>query len=89
MLLLLGVALLATDITGPIAAVGLVIGTVLLVESILTGHLERLLLNVTIVLALLASLVLFYEFFWQISLIAVAALAILLIVENVREVSGR
>lgn len=88
-LLLLGVVLLATDITGPIVAVGLVIGTVLLVESILTGHLERLLLNVTIVLAVLASLVLFYEFFWQISLIAVAALAILLIVENVREVSGR
>lgn len=87
--LLMGVILLATDVTVPIVAIGMVLATVLLVENILTGHLERLLLNVTIVLAVLASLVLIYQYFWHISLLAIAALAILLIVENFREVRGR
>jgi hypothetical protein len=87
--LLMGVFLLATNVTVPIVAIGLVLATVLLVENILTGHLERLLLNVTIVLAVPGSLVLIYEYFWQISVPAIAALAILLIVDNFREVSGR
>jgi hypothetical protein len=87
--LLMGVVLLATNVTVPIVAILLVFATVLLVENILTGHLERLLLNVTIVLAVLASLVLIYEYFWQLSLLAIAALAILLIVDNFREVRGR
>lgn len=88
-LLLLGLALFATNAADPVVSVLLVVGAVLLVESILTRRLARMLLNVTIVLAVLASLVLLYEYFWQVCIVAVGALALLLIVENVREVRGR
>jgi hypothetical protein len=88
-LLLIGAFLLVARLVNPALSVALVIVTVVLVESILNRRLDRLLLNVTIALAGVSALVLIYEFFWQISLAVVAAMAVLILVDNVRELRGR
>jgi hypothetical protein len=87
-LLLIGVFLLWTRLAQPVLAVALVIVSVVVVESILNRRIDRLLLNVTIALATVTVLVLIYEFFWQISLGLVAALALLLLRDNLRELRG-
>lgn len=89
LLILGGVVLLLAGVNNAIVALGMLIATVVLVENILHGRLERLLLNVTIGLALATTLVLVYEFFWQVSLAAVAAIAALILVDNIGELRGR
>ena len=49
---------------------------------------ERLLLNVTLVLAVVTTGVLVYEFFWYILAIGAIALAGLIISDNIRELRG-
>jgi hypothetical protein len=88
-LLLLGVVLIWTDVAQPALALALVIVAVVVVEAIINRRIDRLLLNVTIALAAVTALVLIYEFFWQLSLAAVAALAMLILRDNVRELRGR
>lgn len=86
--LLLFIGLMLSGVTGWVAVVALVTGMFLLVEAILYRKLERLLLNVTVILAVLSTAVLLYEFFWYVFVGAVVALAILIITDNVRELRG-
>lgn len=79
------VALLLSDFAQRWAVLGLVVALFLLIEAILYRRLERLLLNVTVVLAVIATGVLVYEFFWYILAAAAIALAGLIISDNVRE----
>jgi hypothetical protein len=85
-IVLLGaVALIAAGLTGGLVAVLSLFALVIVVESILTGKIERLLLNLAIVLAVASGAVLLFEFFWQVVLAAAAGLGLLILYDNLRE----
>jgi len=84
-LLLGGVLIMLFDADNPITALVLFLTAIIVVESILHRSLVRLLINVTIVLALLCTLVLVYEFFWYLTLIAVVVIAVIILWDNIRE----
>jgi hypothetical protein len=88
LLLLLAVGLIAAGVH-ELSAVVIVVAGAVLVDSILQGTVVRLLLNLTIVLAVISALLLAYEFFWQFSLIAIAAIGLLVLTENLRELRAR
>jgi hypothetical protein len=46
-------------------------------------------LNLSIVAALVAVGVFIYEFFWQLTLAGIAAIGVLILLDNVRELRGR
>lgn len=88
--LLLGVALLVLPgIARWSVAFVAAVGVFVLVESILHQRLQKLILNITIILAVITSGVLLYEFFFEIAVTLVVAVAMLLILENVRELFGK
>jgi hypothetical protein len=89
LLLIGGVLLLLLGIDNVAVALGLLIAAVVVVESLFHGRIVDLLLNVVLGLAVATGLVLVYEFFWQIALAAVAAIAAVIIIENLRELRGR
>lgn len=82
------VVMLAADLSNRWAVLGLIVALFLLVEAILYRKLERLLLNVTVILAVVTTGVLVYEFFWYILAIGAIALAGLIISDNIRELRG-
>jgi hypothetical protein len=55
------------------------------IEATVRGRLANLLLNVTILLAVVNGLILIWEFWWLILLVAAFAMVILMIRENLRE----
>jgi hypothetical protein len=61
----------------------------ILVESALRRRLTTVLLRVVLVLAVIAALILVFDFRLELILFAVAALALLVVADNVREVRGR
>jgi hypothetical protein len=89
LLLIGGVALLLLGIDDLVFALGVLVAAVVVVESLFHGRIVDLLLNVVLGLAVATGLVLVYEFFWQITLGTVAAIAVLIVVENLRELRGR
>jgi hypothetical protein len=86
--LLVFIALVISGVASWVAVLALVSGMFLLVEAILYRKLERLLLNVTVMLAVVTTGVLVYEFFWEILVIGSVALAGLIITDNIRELRG-
>lgn len=88
LLLFLFVGLMLSGVASWIAIIGLVIGMFFLIEAFLYRKLERLALNATIILAVLATGVLIFEFFWYVLIAAAVALATLIITDNVRELRG-
>ena len=88
MLLVLGAALVA--IGAPwFTAIILLIGGSVLVDHILRGSVVQFLLDATIVLALLTALVLVYQFFWWLVLVALALAGLAILANNLREVRQR
>jgi hypothetical protein len=69
----------------------LLVGVVgyILIESALRRRLTTLLLRVVLVLAVLGAVLLAFDFRMEFVLVAVAGLALLVVADNVREVSGR
>lgn len=62
---------------------------VIFIESMLRGRITRLLLNITLFLAVVTAGVLVLEFFWLIVFIAAAGGAWLLVTQNLRELRNR
>jgi hypothetical protein len=62
---------------------------VIIIESILRQKVTKLLVNVSIILALITGLVLLYEFFWWTVVVVTVAVATLIITDNVRELWHR
>jgi hypothetical protein len=89
LLLIGGVALLLLGVDNLVVALGMLVAAVVVVESLFHGRIVDLLLNVVLGLGVATGLVLVYEFFWQIALFTVAAIAALIIIENLRELRGR
>jgi hypothetical protein len=69
-------------------AVLLVLVAVVVVENALRGSLQRLLLNLTITLAVISAVVLVYQFFWPICLFATVVIAFVILRDNLRELRG-
>lgn len=86
--LLVFVGLVLSGVASWVAVLALVTGMFLLVEAILYRKLERLLLNVTVILAVITTGVLVFEFFWYLLVIGAIALAGLIITDNIRELRG-
>ena len=63
----------------------LVVATFVTIEATIRGQLPNLLLNVTIVLAIVTSLVLIWEFWWLLLLIMLVVIVFVMIRENLRE----
>ncbi len=83
--LLAFVVLALTNLANRFTVLALIFALFLLVEAVLYRRLERLLLNITVTLAMIAALVLIYEFFWYVLAGGAVALATLIISDNVRE----
>jgi hypothetical protein len=66
-----------------------VAGIFLAVESIIWGRFTSFLLNATILLAIATSLILIWNFLWQIVIFCLFAIVALSIARNLREVAGR
>jgi hypothetical protein len=65
---------------------GLMVAAIFItIEATVRGRLANLLLNVTIVLAVITGLILIWEFWWLVLLIAAFAMVIIMIRENLRE----
>jgi len=62
-----------------------VVATFITIEATMRGQLSNLLLNVTIVLAIVTSLILIWEFWWLLLLMALVAVVFVMIRENLRE----
>jgi hypothetical protein len=68
----------------------ILIGTVFVtIEATVHGRLANLLLNVTIVLAVITSIILIKDFWWLIIILALFGLVITTILENLQELGGR
>jgi hypothetical protein len=87
--LLLGAVALAVVGDRLIGGLVVLVITAALVDSILRGTIARLLLNVTIAAAVITVGVLVYEFFWQLTLVAIATIGVLILLDNIRELHGR
>ena len=72
-----------------LVALGLTLGSIIFIESALHKRLEQLLLNITIILAVITAAVLTYEFYWEITLVIVAAVGTLILADNLRELRKR
>jgi hypothetical protein len=66
-----------------------VAGIFLAIESLIWGRFTRFLLNVTVLLAIATSLILVWDFLWQIVIFGLFAIVALSIARNLREVAGR
>jgi chaperonin cofactor prefoldin len=88
LLVVLGVGMIVLGAPWFTAVIILIAGSVF-VDSILRGSLVGLLLNATIVLAVIAVLVLVYQFFWWLLLVAFAAAGMLVLANNLREIRLR
>lgn len=86
--LLAFVVLALTNLANRFTVLALIFALFLLIEAVLYRRLERLLLNITVTLAIIASVVLVYEFFWFVLAGCAIALAVLIISDNVRELRG-
>ena len=61
----------------------------ILIESALRRRLTLLLLRLVLVLAVVSAVILVFDFRLELILAAVAGLALLVVADNVREVTGR
>jgi hypothetical protein len=61
----------------------------ILIESALRRRLTRLLLRSVLILAVVGALILVVDFALELVLLAVVGLALVVVLDNVREVSGR
>ncbi len=61
----------------------------LAVESIIWGRFTRFLLDATILLAIATSLILIWNFLWQIIILVLIAIVVISIAKNLRELAGK
>ena len=89
LLLLTGAALVTFTDTDTLASIGVLIAAAVFVDSILRGTLRTLLLNTTVVLAVITGAILIYEFAWQLALAGVAVIGVIILAQNLRKLRSR
>jgi len=87
-LLLVGFVALYLTPQGRLIGLGLLIGLFALIEAIFQRRLESLIVRVTVGLSIFATLILIYQYFWEIVVVAVFGVALTIIVDNLRELRG-
>ena len=87
--LMFGIVLL-TIFARPYLLIGLaaMIGLLIFIEAGFRRQLNQLINSLTVGLAIVSALVLLFEFFWQIVVVAVLAAGAFIIWENLREIAG-
>jgi hypothetical protein len=88
-LLLLIAALVVTKVVTWVGALLLAIGGYVIIEAALRRRLTTMILRVVLVLAIVTAVILVFDFRIELIMAAVAALAVIVVAENVREVTGR
>ena len=86
--MLVGFVALYLTPEGRLIGLGLLIGLFALIEAIFQRRLESLIVRVTVGLSIFATLILIYEYFWEIVVVAVFVVALTIIVDNLRELRG-
>lgn len=84
-LLLVGFVLLILTAERWIVGVGLLVGAFILIEAVFRREFEMIVVRFTLALSIIASLLLIYNFFWQIVILGVMAIGIMILWDNVRE----
>lgn len=88
--LMLGiVAMVGLGVAGWTVTLVFIAAMVVVIEATLRQRILKLLVNVSIILALITGLVLSYEFFWWILVVVTVGVATLIITDNVRELWHR
>jgi len=87
-MVLVAVVLLVTGAPWYSAVVLLLVGA-FVVDNVLRGTFESFINNAAIVLGVATGVVLVYEVFWPLTIFALAALGILLLISDVRELRAR
>ena len=57
-------------------------------ESVFRRRFQTLIVQATLVLTVLATLILIYAFFWEIVILSAVGIGLLVIVDNLRELRG-
>jgi hypothetical protein len=66
-----------------------VVGIFLAIESLIWRRFTSFVLNMTILLAIVTSLVLVWQFFWQLVILILIGIVVMSITRNLRELTGR
>lgn len=88
-LLLVIAALVVTEVVTWFGALLIGLGGYILIEAALRRRLTTVLLRVVVVLAVITAAILVFDFRLEVIMAAIAGLAVIVVAENVREVSGR
>ena len=88
-LLLTLAVLVGLELVTWLGALLLAFGGYILIEAALRRRLTVVLLRVVLLLAIITAVLLVFDFRIELIMVAVAGLAIIVVAENVREVSGR
>jgi hypothetical protein len=87
LVLLIVVGSLVTGFLGPIASIILALGVYIVVDAAFRRRFGVLVLRTTILLAAVASVILFYTFATAVVIALIVGLAVFTLVDNVRDVS--
>ena len=87
LVLLIVVGSLVTGFLGPIASIILGLGVYIVIDAAFRRRLGVLILRTTILLAAVASVILFYTFATAVVIALIVGLAVFTLVDNVRDVS--
>jgi hypothetical protein len=75
------------DVAQP-AGLGVLVSGFMVFESVFRHRFQTLIVQATLVLTVLATLILIYAFFWEIVILSVVGIGLLVIVDNLRELRG-
>jgi hypothetical protein len=88
-LLLTLAVLVGLELVTWLGALLLAVGGYFLIEAALRRRLTTVLLRIVLLLAIVTAVILVFDFRLELIMVAVAGLAVIVVAENVREVSGR
>jgi len=87
-LLLLGFAALYLTSRDWLKGLSLLVSVFMIFEAVFHRRIQALIVQATLVLTVLATLILIYAFFWEIVILSVVGIGLLIIVDNLRELRG-
>jgi hypothetical protein len=87
-LLLIGFVALYLTSRDWLKGLGVLVSVFMVFESVFRRRFQTLIVQATLVLTVLATLILIYAFFWEIVILSVVGIGLLVIVDNLRELRG-
>jgi hypothetical protein len=87
-LLLIGFVALYLTSRDWLKGLGVLVSVFMVFESVFRRRFQTLIVQATLVLTVLATLILIYALFWEIVILSVVGIGLLVIVDNLRELRG-